>query len=218
MSRDIGRAGIIGCTELLATYPIDYLKTLRQSGNNNRLFWSNPYRGVTSRFAAIIPVRMVFWGSYSITQTQKWSPNKSALFMAICETAVDFPPEQVKVQRMLSPKPLSIRQCFVRHSVYPSITSLFSRNLLFMWCYQHVYQSTKDSSYWSASIAGAVGSIISHPFDTLKTHYQSQLSQGRTQLDWSYFTVRTVFRGCGYRCVANFIGMGLGNLLLGVSS
>lgn len=210
------QTGLAGAAEVVTTYPTDYLKTLKQSGDSFSLFKSNPYRGFSVRLAAVLPVRLVFWGSYKVSKTYQWSPTQSALFMSLCETAVDFPAEQVKIQRMLNPRSLSLKQCFVAHSIYPSLGTMFGRNLSFLLVYHHVNQVCQKYTDWSACIAGLMGSIVSHPFDTIKTYYQSQPNNVKIALSKSHLSPRFLFAGCAYRCVANFIGMGIGDYALEV--
>jgi hypothetical protein len=211
-TRDIWVTGLTGGSELITTYPIDYLKTLRQAGHSNSLFWSNPYRGMSARLAAILPVRFVFWGSYNISRRQQLSPFQSAIFMGTCETLVDFPPEQVKVRRMLSSYKIPIMKCFNSHKTLPSLGYMFARNTAFIGVYHSVYQSGVFTTDWNAPISGVIGSIVSHPFDTLKTTYQS--GSEKIKINWKGLKLETLFHGCGYRCLANFIGMGIGDFVL----
>ena len=54
---------ISGIAEVTTTYPIDYLKTIRQANKPLDIFWSNPYRGSIPRIMGLIPMRIVFWNS-----------------------------------------------------------------------------------------------------------------------------------------------------------
>lgn len=212
MYDEIKKTGAAGVGELVVTYPIDYLKTLRQSGNSNKLFWSNPYRGIGARIIAVLPVRMVFWGTYNITHQYQLSPLKAALFMSTCETIVDFPAEQIKVKRMLSEKHIKIKKCFHYKTSLPSFATMFARNFTFLTVYHFAYKNGDNQSIWNAPIAGFIGSIVSHPLDTIKTFYQSRIYSQELKL--SMLTPAYVFRGCGYRCLANFVGMGIGDILI----
>ena len=53
--------------------------------------------------------------------------------------------------------------------------------------------------------------------DTIKTYYQSQTDSARIVLSKSHLSPRFLFAGCTYRCMANFIGMGIGNYVLEVN-
>lgn len=139
------------CGELLTTYPIDYLKILRQSNlspkKRHGLFFSNPYRGITSRIWGVIPARMSFWSSLHYCQqspTISTSAVKSSLVISSCQTIFDYPIEQIKVQRMLSHQPIPIRKCFYTSTLIPGYTALLSRNVFFMFGYFQTRNSVRD--------------------------------------------------------------------------
>jgi hypothetical protein len=155
---------------------------------------------------------MVFWGSYNITLQNKWNPLKAAMFTSVCETLVDFPAEQVKVRRMLSNTHVKIKDCFRTNNYIGSITTMLTRNFTFLLSYHMMYQNLDNKNGWNAPIAGLFGSIVSHPFDTLKTLYQS--SQHSLRLNITMVKPEYLFRGCGHRCLANFLGMGIGDFVI----
>ena len=65
------KASIVsGIAEVATTYPIDYLKTIRQANRSYDTFWSNPYRGSLPRILGIIPMRMVFWNWCLLVNTK----------------------------------------------------------------------------------------------------------------------------------------------------
>ena len=95
------RASIIsGIAEVSTTYPIDYLKTIRQANKPLDIFWSNPYRGSISRLTGIIPMRIVFWNSLYYCHTKEYSNLKTSMITSFSQTIIDYPTEQIKIQNM----------------------------------------------------------------------------------------------------------------------
>ena len=233
-------SALSSCGELLTTYPIDYLKILRQSNlsakKRHGLFFSNPYRGITSRIWGVIPARMSFWSSLHYSQqspTISTSAVKSSLVISSCQTIFDYPIEQIKVQRMLSHQPIPVRKCFYTSTLAPGFTTLLFRNFLFMFGYFQTRNSVRDhveetnysnkedkqkTQIYTDVFSISAGVLISQPLDIVKTHIQkSQDTQWNYRSFANHISQQPVFywfRGLPYRLVSNVMGMMVGIYIL----
>ena len=227
-----------GLAEIFFTYPIDYWKTIQQaqfcSSNPNctssfkHSFWTNPYRGLSTRLVGILPTRMAFWGSMEWSGQKKLSWIEKSTCIAGCETLVDFPVEQCKVQKMLnnrSPKQ-TLMACrkMAPNRACLAFSSMFARNMGFIMTYEYSQEILRKqnmvslddprSTFFISAVSGILGSVVSQPLDTLKTYYQYTATHHHAPL-WRFpLPVRSYFVGLPCRCLANFLGMGIGGWIL----
>ena len=78
------------------------------------------------------------------------------------------------------------------------------RNMGFTLSLCSIIQINPDSLYYGA-VGGLIGSLITHPLDTLKTWYQS--GQQNYPVHWNF---RNYIQGWKYRCSLNLISMNIG--------
>ena len=191
-----------GIAEVILTHPIDYLKTIKQSKKSNKLFWKNPYCGVSSRFTGLIPTRVVFWNILGYCKNKDFNPIKTGIIVASCQTLLDYPFEQIKIQRMINHT--NVKNAFVGHTIIPGFSATLSRNIGFAIILNYAI-SLNDTSPIYSGIGGFMGALVTHPLDTLKTHFQYNKT-------FNFPKIKPIeyFNGCTYRCSISLISMGIG--------
>jgi len=193
---------ISGIAEVMTTYPIDYLKTIRQANKPLDIFWSNPYRGSIPRITGLIPMRMVFWNSLYFCHTKEYSNLKTAMITSLAQTIIDYPTEQIKIQKMIHNR--KITQCLKLNTFAPGFIATLSRNFGFLYTMNYFIVNS-DGNIWDSAIGGLVGSLLTHPIDTIKTHFQHN-----DTIKLPKFTLQQYFNGGLYRCSISLISMGIG--------
>ena len=180
--------GLSGIVEVLFTHPVDYIKTQKQIFIQNKLkisFWkyvtSNSfYSGVIPRIAGVAPMRFVFWGvqdsSYTYTKnTLGYSHFYSGLIAGTVggstQTLIDNPIEIIKIKLINKQRP-QIKDFVNQYGFIPTLM----RNIGFAICVSSICFDNKNASnmdkFLYSSGAGLLGSIITHPFDYIKTYQQ----------------------------------------------
>ena len=81
---------------------------------------------------------------------------------------------------------------------------LLLRNTIFAVIFTSSVNNIDDKRY-NGAVGGFLGSLLSHPIDTLKTHYQA--GNNKFPINW---TLENYFRGWYYRCGVSLIGMNVG--------
>jgi hypothetical protein len=181
--------------ELGITHPIDYLKTLKQNNTKNPLsvLKQNPYVGIKSKLYGNIPMRLIFWNSIEYGKNNNLSKIETSLLGATLQTVVDYPIEIYKINKM---NKNSLNKLFL-----PSFGFHYLRNIGFTLTFISL-------SPINPGLAGITGALITQPFDSLKTYYQSGNIKYPT--NWN---IKDYFRGGLYRCSISFISMGIGNYI-----
>jgi len=206
MDYKLGASVASGIGELIITYPIDYLKTIRQSEKPLGIFYSNPYRGVSSRFFGLVPMRIIFWNSLYHCNNEGYSNLKTAAITSSIQTLLDYPIEQIKIQKMIhNNRP--IRECFKINTVIPGFTATITRNFGFLYILNAIISSNenKENKILYGAAGGLCGSLATHPVDTLKTHFQHNETYS-----FPKFTIRQYFNGAIYRGSISLISIGIG--------
>lgn len=235
---------ISGVFEVLITHPIDYIKTQRQylanSNLNTHNFYKNIYNknifnfytGITSRLIGIIPLRFIFWGVQRKTHNVLQELNIKTKFNTLLigtnagfyQTILDNQIELYKISKMTNNK-LSNKDFLKFKGFMPN----FYRNIIFSNCISYACFNKKFRSNWdrffSASIAGAFGSILSQPFDVVKTIKHSNVKQLYTidniqNINSLNIIIKLyeknpkyLFVGGYYRFLLSFFSMGTGFLI-----
>ena len=201
-NKKIGASIYSGLSEVILTHPIDYLKTIKQTGKSNKIFWNNPYRGVGSRLVGVIPIRMVFWNVLGECRNRNFNPIKTGIIVASTQTLLDYPFEQIKIQRMINQT--NFRNAFVGPTIIPGFLATISRNIGFAIILNYAI-SKNDVSPIMSGMGGFFGALLTHPLDTLKTHFQHSRK-------FSLPNIKPIeyFNGCTYRCSISLISMGVG--------
>lgn len=183
--------------EVCVTHPIDYYKTLKQKnvGRPFELWKKMPYKGFISRFIGVVPMRTLYWGTIEYLKYNKYPNYMIPLLTASSQIVVDYPIEQMKVNQMNGRN-----MCYIpsRSNVFSGFLAHYVRNILFTCGFFY-----GDLMVGSPFIGGAIGSLISHPFDTLKTIYQSDNKLGEVNM-------RMLYRGAMYRNMISMISLGVG--------
>ena len=182
--------------EIITTHPLDYAKTLQQN-NDFKLsrFIKNPYCGISSRFIGIIPLRIVYWNSINYFNSRGFNPIITGINTAFLQTLVDYPIEQIKINKMLN------TNIFFNSKGY---LSLLLRNSIFAVGFTTCVNSIENKNY-SGAVGGLLGSLLSHPIDSLKTHYQA--GNNTFPINWTF---NNYFKGWYLRCGVSLVGMNVG--------
>ena len=202
VNRRIKASLLSGVAEVVTTYPIDYWKTVVQSNKSKELFKRNPYRGVNVRLIGVIPLRITFWNTLNYCRERKFNSIETGTIVASVQTLLDYPLEQAKIQRMINN--YSFKKAFIGETVIPGFMATLGRNIGFAIILNQSISQNPDSLYWSA-FGGFTGALLTHPLDTLKTHFQHN-----RELTFPKYTVKEYFRGWHYRCSISLIAMGIG--------
>ena len=166
---------VSGLIEVITTHPMDYAKTILQSSTNRQVlfeeFKRNPYKGLSSRILGIVPMRILFWNSITYFKDLGYNPILAGTLTAIVQTAVDFPIEQIKTQKMLKNNHGILDAFRGQPTLFKGFGCNLARNIGFAVVLNCVVDGT-DGSYYHGAIGGFLGALLTQPFDTLKTWYQ----------------------------------------------
>jgi hypothetical protein len=195
-------------TEVISTHPIDYVKTIMQNNSRNlnyneiKSLLQTPYKGVSSRLIGIVPMRVLFWNSLEYFKNKGFNPCYAAICTSLIQTTVDYPIEQIKTQKIINN--CSIFQSFNNVKITHAVSTHLIRNIGFAVCFNSIIQKDPDSFYYGA-VGGFVGSVITHPFDSLKTWYQSG-----NKIYPTPWRINNYMKGWNYRCGISLISMNVG--------
>lgn len=178
MSRHVLAGGIGGIVEITCTHPLDYVKISMQQ--NKKMAFRELYRGVTSRYMSVFPMRSILWGCRNtgnrLLKDKNIIQKGGAIGMTagILQTFVDAPLENIKVQKMYYNKvdysPSRLIQGFAPN---------MARNIIL--CSGIVTGSFFDETY--GLLAGsAVGCLLSQPFDYIKTMQNTGMAGSYTNI------------------------------------
>ena len=205
------KASIIsGIMEVGVTHPLDYIKTILQTriGKKNEdsfktiKLLKTPYKGITSKLIGTIPMRIIFWCSLDNFNSNGYNPIVSGCLTSIIQTSIDYPIEQIKTQRMVHNK--KILESFKNLNFLGAITTHLFRNIGFAIIVNSTISMNRDSNY-HAAIGGFVGSILTQPFDNLKTWYQS----GNKKFP-KHWKLKNYMVGWNYRASVSLLSMNVG--------
>lgn len=172
----IKSSAISGVLEIICTHPLDYGKTVLQNNSKHvslKNFLNNPYKGFVSRVIGIVPMRILFWNSISYFKEQGYNFILAGVCTAIIQTTVDYPIEQIKVQRMINDNH-SILAAFRQPNLLKGYGFTLGRNIGFAVILNSCIDG-QDGSHYHGALGGFLGSVITHPIDSLKTWYQALL-------------------------------------------
>ena len=195
-------------TEVATTHPIDYLKTIIQNNQNTlklsdlRELLKTPYKGVSSRFIGIVPMRIIFWNSLDYFKKKGFNVYNAAIITSLIQTSVDYPIEQAKTQKIINNN--NFLNSFQGIKISHALSTHLIRNMGFAVCVNAIIQKNPDSFYYGA-FGGFLGSLITQPFDSLKTWYQSGYQKYPNH--WNF---NNYMKGWQYRCSVSLIGMNVG--------
>ena len=199
MEKKIKASLISSFVEVSVTHPIDYLKTLKQNNNYSfKKFLNNPYKGVSSRFIGVAPMRLIYWNSISFFKERNFSSLQTGVYASSLQTIVDYPIEQIKIRKMVNSNSI-----FKNSNHFIGFSTLLARNIgfcvTFVSCVNFI-----DNDYYSGAVGGLLGAFITQPFDSLKTYYQS----GNKKFPkWNLYKYMI---GWQHRCLISMLSMNIG--------
>lgn len=199
-------SAVSGVLEIIVTHPLDYGKTILQNNVNNvtfKQFLSQPYKGFSSRLVGIVPMRVLFWNSITYFRESGFNPILCGVFTAIVQTSVDYPIEQIKIQRMLHNNH-SILSAFQQPNLIKGFSLTLGRNIGFAVVLNCCIDG-HEGSFYHGAVGGFLGSVLTHPLDSLKTWYQS----GNTSFPTNW-GVSQYCRGWHLRAGISLISMNIG--------
>uniref|UniRef100_A0A6C0AVX1 Mitochondrial carrier protein n=1 Tax=viral metagenome TaxID=1070528 RepID=A0A6C0AVX1_9ZZZZ len=231
--------GISGIIEITLVHPIEYFKTLKQyKKNNNNNFFTfvknayntggirSLYYGYLPRLIGVVPMRTIFWGTMyaSDKNLQNKSINPlykyclSGLLVGSIQTLIDCPIESLKTQMMTT-----------SNSSYKINFNGFTPNLLRNIGFVTIFNASKNSikdNYLSTRkninldnifigcISGITASILTQPFDYIKTKMQENKIVKVPMRKIIYLTLKNkpmlFFSGTVSRCSITCISMSIG--------
>lgn len=226
-----------GLIEVSVTHPLDRIKTKMQENTlkhenisfkstiKNIYLYDNFYKGFLPRIIGIIPMRLVYWGTLS-TMNKLVQYNNDiikyivpGLVAGTIQSLIDNPIEVIKIKLMTSNVTSSHTTSghkFFTYQSYKGFGACLMRNIIFA---IPVGITTRSHDYFnnpflSGAIGGTVGSILSHPFDVLKTEKQRCGNQYDKYID----VVKDIYKynpakfwsGISMRTSLSCINMGIG--------
>ena len=205
---EIGAGSLAGVAEITCSHPLDYLKTKHQehvqlrrnvlhpptidSHKSNSTFqpiqflkqtWRERgirgiYTGFVPRLMGIIPMRAVYWGSMSITDTQLdqhkiIGMTKTLMMGGIvggCQTLVDNPIEVMKIQSMTqNHKSVNNQQRFHFTGFVPTMLRNIGFATVMGVGYQYRDPELPLHNFGICGLSAIIGSIVTQPLDYVKT-------------------------------------------------
>jgi hypothetical protein len=234
-------AGLSGIAEALTTHPLDRMKTemqrlaLDKSKANIQAGLtsiyrtggvSNFYAGLVPRLVGIVPMRLTYWSTLKTMNDLTKGQNRFLEFVApglvagAVQTVIDNPIEVFKTKLMTGATTVRLANLF------DGFTPTILRNITFAIV---VGASTKlfgqDRPFLAGACGGFMGSIISHPFDVVKTEMQRHISTNAqsSHVKPGFLAILTqiyhrnpmeLFAGMSMRCCLGFASMGVGFMAL----
>ena len=184
--------GLSGLVEITIIHPLEYFKTIKQ---NNNLSFKNflkkyskngiqsLYEGYMPRALGIIPMRTIFWGTMHTSEKYLQSSfiNKNYIYLisgglsGSVQTLIDCPIESLKTKMMTSnSKSFSINfngflPNLIRNVGFGAIFNYKKNNMKKKYNKKIEFQD----NLLIGSLSGILASLITQPFDYIKTVMQS---------------------------------------------
>lgn len=204
--KDLIAGCLSGAIEVSVTHPIDNLKVHIQNaqlsgfkGLNNSFKIANMYQGYIPRIMGVMPMRTVFWSAQSFSNSwlEKYNMNKGAKhlvagwFSGTVQTLVDCPIESLKTRQITNKgitKELKLR------TLFKGFTPTAIRNAQFCAVFNYtLHKFNLDSGhkrFLAGGFAGVTSSVLSHPFDVVKTEMQKIDSKTARSIDFLIDTIK----------------------------
>lgn len=227
-----------GIIEVSVSHPIDRIKTemqalaLTNSNSSIRSAVKNIYNtrggifgfysGIIPRLFGIIPMRLTYWGTmktmnnatkHQNTMVQYFVPG---IVTGCVQTIIDNPIEVLKVKLMTGAKSVKIG------NLYDGFSPCVMRNVMFaipVCICTKVFGS--EHPFIAGATGGFLGSMISQPFDVIKTEMQRYSkdkivkSQKEIFMDIYRKNPISLWSGVTMRATLGCVNMGVGFFVLG---
>jgi hypothetical protein len=249
-------AGLSGIIEASTTHPFDRIKTEMQrltlvKAPSSSLpsaitsIYSNGgmssfYAGLLPRLVGIVPMRLVYWGTLNTMNRLTIGKEKVVQFLVpgvvagFAQTCIDNPIEVFKIKLMTGASNIPLG------TLYNGFVPCLYRNIMFAIT---VGISTKtygkEHPFLAGAVGGFFGSLVSQPFDVVKTELQrhqaiektvSSVSSSKGSASVEIIKRKSTFQimkdvyisggikklwsGVSMRCTLGFANMGIGFLAL----
>ena len=228
-------SSISGIIEVCVSHPLDRIKTQMQivALNNSsqiniisiikNIYHTNKlkgfYVGILPRLIGIVPMRLTYWSTMTFSSNYFLHNNASnltlnllpGLITGIAQSIIDNPIEVMKI-KLMAKNPnikMNMKINIKINNLYQGFGYLLGRNILFAIPVAHSIKTYgKENPFLAGAIGGLIGSIISHPFDVIKTEKQRHTYNHIHNP--SQITLRKLFTGLSMRCSLSFVNMGVG--------
>lgn len=187
------------------------IKTIHQEGITKF------YTGYIPRLCGIVPMRFVYWGTMRTMNDKLKSQSDTIklfvtpLVVGTAQTIVDNPIEVLKVRQMTGEIHTAI------NNITKGFTATLYRNILFALPVTYfVRKYGHEHPFLAGAIGGAIGSIISQPFDVAKTELQRYHSDLKSRSMFSiikniaHHDPKGLMSGVVMRSTLGFANMGIG--------
>ena len=146
-------------------------------------------------------MRILFWNSITYCKEKNVHPILTGIYTAFIQTTVYYPIEQIKIQKMIHNQ--SALNAFNQKNLTKGFVLTLLRNMGFTIVLTSCIHNNNDS-YYQGAIGGFMGSILTHPLDSLKTWYQA--GNKNYPIQWSindYYKARYFinFNECWMDCI-----------------
>ena len=232
--------GISGLIEVSFVHPIEYFKTTKQYSNKKINFTSfvrntysengikSLYKGFLPRLTGVVPMRTVFWGTMYVSDNylsntsidKKYIYPISGVIAGSIQTLIDCPIESLKTKMMTS-------NASIRNSLnFNGFTPNLIRNVGFAAIFnnqknvmkQKYLDEGKDirfmDNFYIGCVSGIAASIITQPFDYVKTKMQEKIEKKVPMRKIMYNTLKNnptlFFSGTIPRASITCISMSIG--------
>ena len=195
--------GISGLIEVTFVHPIEYFKITKQY-SNTKINFSNfikttysengiksLYKGFLPRLIGVIPMRTVFWGTmyasdnYLLTTSidKKYIYPLSGLIAGSIQTLIDCPMESLKTKMMTTNT--SIKNLLNFNGFTPNLIRNVGFAAIFNYQKNQMKQKYLDEgkditfidNFYIGCISGIASSVMTQPFDYIKTKMQENVEK-----------------------------------------
>lgn len=233
-------AGVSGIIEVFATHWIDRIKTKMQeitlkgttsnlkSATKNIYLTSGLggfYSGIIPRLMGIVPMRVMYWTT--MVKMNLLVENQSVLIKYIApglisgavQTLLDNPIEVIKI-RLMTKGPVDTKNGFPINikTLYAGFIPTIIRNSIFAVAVASIVKKyEQENKFLIGAVGGLVGSILSQPFDVIKTELQRHKTinvQNKSAIEMLSIIAKEhplrLWTGGSMRCALGFLNMGIG--------
>lgn len=166
---------ISGIVHTIIGYPLDTIKTLKQSNINIKN--KNLFNGISYPLIQVSVINSITFGSNNYLK--KFNNNyTSNFFTGIITSIITTPMDKYKIMRQYNYKYNINLQNFFKS--YKSLYIVSLREVPATFIYFSTYDNLRKNNisiFISGSIAGANSWLLTYPFDTIKTRIQNESSK-----------------------------------------